>query len=254
MNQSATGCRSRKLALRTPITEAKKAMMFLLRTVAVVIFPLLSASCTTGSLERRSAIVPNSAIAKAHAYGLVDVRSAVPDISVDLRYATKHNVTQRPIYPRNMPCLLRASTLARVQQAQATLRAQGYGLRIWDAWRPPEAQNLLYQHGGKTGMFLAPSVGWSRHCGGISLDATLVDLHGNEQRLPTYFDENLHAASSNLLPSDPLIRHNLVTLHQAMEAAGLKPLAGEWWHFDDIDFLYGSVPVITAAALGIQMQ
>lgn len=215
---------------------------------------LLLCGCAAKNMERRSAIVPSSAISKARSYGLVDVRAAIPDISVDLRYATKHNVTGHPIYPKNMPCLLRASTVERLKKAQAALRAQGYGLRIWDGWRPPEAQQLLYRHGGSTGMFLDPRVGWSRHCGGISLDATLVDAHGREQRMPTYFDENFSQASSNELPRDPHVRQNLLILHQAMKEAGLKPLAAEWWHFDDIDFLYGSVPVISGASLGLQIQ
>lgn len=205
-------------------------------------------------MQRRSAIVPSSAIAKARRYGLVDVRTAIPDISVDLRYATAQNVTGRPLYPKNMPCLLRASTVERLKQAQSTLRSQGYGLRVWDAWRPPEAQQQLYHHGGSTGMFLDPRVGWSRHCGGISLDATLVDLEGRELPMPTYFDENLEKASSHALPQNPQVRQNLFILHQAMRDAGLKPLDAEWWHFDDVDFLYGSVPVISGASLGIQIQ
>jgi len=208
-------------------------------------------ACSSGQPERRTAIVPHQAIAKALAYGLVDVREAIPDIVVDLRYATAQNVAGRPIYPRLMPCLLRASTVERLKNAQATLRQQGYGIRIWDAWRPPEAQQVLYSHGGRTGMFLAPSTGWSRHCGGISLDATLVDREGREQRMPTYFDEDLEKAASTIRPNDPEVQRNLDLLHPAMRSAGLKPLTGEWWHFDDEDFLHHPVPVITAASLGM---
>jgi zinc D-Ala-D-Ala dipeptidase len=219
-----------------------------------ILILLYLTSCTAGPSERRTAIVPHQAIAKARAYGLVDVREAIPDIVVDLRYATAQNVAQRPIYPRLMPCLLRASTLERLKKAQATLRLQGYGIRIWDAWRPPEAQQVLYANGGRTGLFLAPSTGWSRHCGGISLDATLVDRDGREQRMPTYFDEDLEKAASTSRPNDPEVQRNLERFHQAMRSAGLKPLDGEWWHFDDEDYLRNPVPVITAASLGIVIQ
>ncbi len=228
-------------------------MLLLLRFVLLLsAFGLVS--CSTADLERRSAIVPSRAAQRARSYGLVDVRAAVPDIAVDLRYATSRNVAGRPIYPRNMPCLLRTSTVARLKQAQAALRQQGYGLRVWDAWRPPEAQQVLYAHGGRTGMFLDPHSGWSRHCGGISLDATLVDLAGNEQRLPTYFDEDLGKAASTARPSDPVIQRNLGILHKAMREAGLTPLQAEWWHFDDEDFLRNPVPVITATNLGIVIK
>ncbi len=215
---------------------------------------LILMSCVTSGVQRRSAIVPNQAIALARQYGLVDVRTAVPDISVDLRYATRHNVVRRPVYPANMPCLLRASTVAHLKKAQASLRRQGYGLRIWDAWRPQEAQQVLYAHGGGTGMFLDPRTGWSRHCGGISLDATLVDLEGHEQRLPTYFDEDLQKASSNARPRDPVILRNLEILHRAMREAGFTPLEGEWWHFDDADYLHEPVSVIRAADLGMVIR
>lgn len=228
--------------------------MLLLRRLIALLPAFVLISCSTAGLERRSAIVPSRAIAKARQYGLHDVRSSIPDIAVDLRYSTRQNVAGRAIYPANMPCLLRHSTVERLKVAQAALRLQGYGLRIWDAWRPPEAQQVLYSHGGRTGMFLDPGTGWSRHCGGVSLDATLVDAEGREQQMPTYFDEDLEKASSLERPADPLVRRNLDILHKAMREAGLRPLPKEWWHFDDEDFLYDPVPVITAANLGIVIR
>lgn len=185
--------------------------------------------------------------------GLVDVRRTIPDIKIDLRYATAKNVTGRPLYPRRMPCLLRASTAEKLKRAQALLHAQGYGLKIWDAWRPLEAHQVLFSRGYETGMFQDPSYGWSRHCGGISVDATLVDLKGREQRMPTYFDEDLAHASSLQQPKDPEIRRNLNMLHGAMKAAGFYPLREEWWHFDDMEFLFYSIPVIQGKDIGIKI-
>lgn len=212
----------------------------------------LLGSCAMPSREeRRSAIVQNRAIALAKIYGLQDVRTAIPDIAVDLRYSSSQNVARRPLYPANMPCLLRTSTVERLRKAQATLRSQGYGLRIWDAWRPTEVQERLYSAGGYTGMFLDPRVGWSRHCGGVSIDATLVDSHGIEQRMPTYFDDSLSRASTQYRGNDPVVARNLNILHSAMKSAGLVPLTDEWWHFDDIDHLHTPIEVITGIQLGI---
>lgn len=185
--------------------------------------------------------------------GLVNVRKVVPGVVVDLRYSTAQNILGRPVYPPDMPCLLRASTAKKLKKAQAHLRAQGYGLKVWDAWRPPEAHDLLYGRSAATGMFLDPIRGWSRHCGGISVDATLVDKHGQEQRLPTAFDEDLQHASSHQQPKDPEIRRNLALLHEAMTEAGFKALPGEWWHFDDLEFLYRPIPVIRAKDVGITL-
>ncbi|GEP44658.1 M15 family metallopeptidase [Brevifollis gellanilyticus] len=193
--------------------------------------------------------------AAARAKGLVDVRAAIPGIRVDLRYATRHNVTGRPLYPRNMPCLLRAATLERLKVAQAALKAQGYGVKIWDAWRPPEVQRLLVSKDGESGMFMDPETsGWSRHCGGVSLDATLVDASGHEMRMPTAFDENFAQAGSDQIPADPVVRQNLQILHSAMRAAGLKPLPAEWWHFDDIDHISHPVLVVKGEDIGILVR
>ncbi len=204
--------------------------------------------------ERRSTVLHERVVAKAGSYDLVDVRQAVPGMKVDLRYGTAQNVTGHALYPRHMPCLLRSMTVERLKLAQASLRAQGCSLVIWDAWRPPEAQEKLYAHGGSTGMFLDPKNGWSRHCGGVSLDATLADAAGRELRMPTYFDENLEQAYSARVDPDPAVRKRLRILHTAMRKAGLIPLDGEWWHFDDQDHLHDPVPVVWGREVGVQID
>lgn len=220
------------------------------KIVAAFVLPLLLAGCA----GKQGAFHPKRTVALAEKFGLVDVSKEVPDIVVDLRYTTAQNVTGQPLYPRRMPCLLLRPTVERLKLAQARLRAQGYGLKIWDAWRPVEAHERLHAHGGKTGMFLNPEFGWSRHCGGVALDATLVDAKGHEQPMPTSFDENLAHAASNQTPADPVVRRNLALLHSAMREAGLLPLPAEWWHFDDIDFLYEPGLVIRGSDIGVRVR
>ncbi len=185
-----------------------------------------------------------STLELARQRGLVDVRKVIPGIGIDLRYATSANVTGQALYPSHMPCLLRTETAEKLKQAQAILRAQGYGVRIWDAYRPPEAQETLHKHASTTGMFLSPNTGWSRHCGGIAVDLTLVDAKGNEQRMPTGFDQDLAHAGVNYRGSDPLVAQNLKILKAAMKQAGFIQLESEWWHFDDAEYLTDPQPVI----------
>lgn len=176
--------------------------------------------------------------------GLVDVRKVIPGITIDLRYATADNVTGQPIYPLHMPCLLRTETAEKLKRAQSILQAQGYGLRIWDAYRPPEAQQTLHKAGGSTGMFLSPNAGWSRHCGGIAVDLTLVDAQGNPQRMPTGFDQDFAQASRNYTGKDPVVKQNLQMLQTAMKQAGFIQLESEWWHFDDAEYLNNPQPIV----------
>lgn len=218
--------------------------------IVLLVFAIVGISCKTQE-QRRSALVPSRSIELAQKYDLVDVRATIPDIAIDLRYATPDNVTGHAIYPPHMPCLLRFETAEKLKKAQALLRARGYGLRIWDAYRTPEAQETLHKHGGSTGMYLSPTTGWSRHCGGIAVDLTLVDAQGREQRMPTYFDQDFEHASHHYSGGDPVVEQNLQILKVAMKEAGFTQLESEWWHFDDGDFITNPQPIIYGWELGL---
>lgn len=226
--------------------------MPVLSRLAVLI--LVSLASCAGREERRSALVPSRCIEKARRHGLVDVRQAVPGIAVDLRYGSSRNVAHRRLYPPHMPCLLRRSTAEKLRAAQALLAAQGYGIRVWDAYRPPEVQRILLRHGGHTGMFLSLETGWSRHCAGICVDATMVDHRGREVVMPTYFDEDLERANPDYNGGDPEVRRNLGIFQKAMKQAGFVLLPTEWWHFDDDDFVNNPQPIIYGWELGIPVQ
>jgi D-alanyl-D-alanine dipeptidase len=206
--------------------------------------PLLIASSCAPQASGGTHMLSGNPVEAARKYNLVDVRKVIPGIAVDLRYATSQNVTGQPIYPQDMPCLLRTESAAKLKKAQDLLRAQGYALLIWDAYRPPEAQETLHKHGGSTGMFLSPNAGWSRHCGGIAVDLTLVNAQGQEQRMPTGFDQDFPHAGINYRGSDPVVAQNMRILQTAMKQAGFIQLESEWWHFDDAEYLTDPQPVI----------
>lgn len=166
-------------------------------------------------------------------YGLVDLRKFDPSLVFDLRYATSDNVTGRPIYPKNMPCLLRRNTAEKLVRAQRELQAQGLGLKVWDAWRPARSHLALWDAAPKSGYVVPPSAGFSRHCLGTAVDVTLVDRRGREQQLPTGFDNFTPAARSNYIGSNPIVRKNLEALQTAMRNAGFSRIESEWWHFSD---------------------
>lgn len=191
-------------------------------------------------------------IARAKAQGL-EVLQPTAGLRVDLRYAGPRNRSGRAFYPPNLPCLLHQGTKARLDRVLINLKAQGLGLLIWDAWRPSEVQETLYAATAGSGLFLNPKRGWSRHCAGVSLDATLTDAQGRPLPMPCDFDGDLALASSLHPPADPQQAQNLWVLHQAMRAEGLIPLPGEWWHFDDADYLYTPTPIVSAEQLGLRL-
>lgn len=163
---------------------------------------------------------------------LVDLRSIDPTIVVDLRYAGVRNIGGVAFYPSNMPALVRPAVARRLALAQTFLRAQGSGLKIWDAYRPKAAQARLWELTRTTTYLADPNGGiGSLHTRGVAVDATLVDNHGRELQMPTDFDDFSLAAMIYYRGPNPLIRRNLLMLQRAMARAGFYGLRTEWWHF-----------------------
>lgn len=221
---------------------------------ALMAAPFALTTCVSPKVELRAAVVPSRAAEMAADRGLTDIRTFIPDVAVDLRYGTRFNIAGRPLYPPAMPCLLKTSTAVKLKAAQAALRRQGYGLRIWDAWRPPEVQLSLVEKDGNTGLFMDPKSAWSRHCSGTAVDVTLVDDKGVEQRMPTYHDEGGPRASYAYSGSDRTIQRNLYLLQKAMTDAGFAMIDTEWWHFNDTAFLTFEPPVIFGHEVGIHVS
>ena len=228
--------------------------MTILQRLMLMTGVLFLAACSSQKPELRAAVVPSHAAAMAQFCGLIDVRKIIPDVAVDLRYATRDNIAGHALYPPDMPCLLKASTAEKLKQAQAILRTKGLGLRIWDAWRPPEVQVLLVEKEGNTGLFMDPKSAWSRHCSGTAVDVTLVDDRGVEQPMPTYHDEGGPKASYHYTGRNREIQRNLYLLQRAMVDVGFRILDTEWWHFDDADYYITPAPVIFGNEIGIRIS
>jgi len=162
---------------------------------------------------------------------MIEVTKVYPTIFYELRYATTRNFTHQQIYPAGARCLLRKSVALRLQHAQEVLRRQGYGLKIWDAYRPAWAHAALWEASPDPEFVAAPSAGGSWHSWGAAVDVTLVDLKGREQKMPTDFDDFTPAAKSEYRGCDREVAAHAVALRAAMLGAGFRGLRDEWWHF-----------------------
>jgi len=168
---------------------------------------------------------------------LVDIKSVVPSIVVDLRYAGTHNALHRALYPPSMPALTRPSVAKQLLAAQNLLRLYGYGLKIWDAYRPKSAQRQLWQFAHDQLYVANPDDGvGSLHTWGVAVDATLVDAFGRPVSMPTDFDDFTSAAVLHYHGTDPVIRSHLKLLQRAMGRNGFYGLRTEWWHFTAKDW------------------
>ena len=162
---------------------------------------------------------------------LVDVRSFDPTIVVELRYAGTRNIAGRALYPPNTPALVRPSVARKLAYAQGLLRERGYGIKIWDAYRPHSAHEQLWKLSPNNKYVAEPKTGGSLHTWGVAIDATLVDAKGNEVAMPTDFDEFKAAATLYYAGPDQLVKRHLRLLQAALARAGFYGLRTEWWHF-----------------------
>ncbi len=164
-------------------------------------------------------------------YELVDISDVEPSIAVDMRYATADNFVGKALY-RESRCVLRRMTAERLGRVQRRLRRQGFGLKIWDAYRPLAVQKEMWALVPNSRYVANPQRG-SRHNRGAAVDVTLVDANGRELSMPTAFDNFSEKAAANFanLPDSILVHRRI--LQEAMTAEGFGILDSEWWHFDD---------------------
>ncbi|HEX5871179.1 MAG TPA: M15 family metallopeptidase [Longimicrobium sp.] len=166
---------------------------------------------------------------------LVNVQSVDRTIRTDVRYATANNFTGAvlPGYERPLAMLRpeAAQALARVHQA---LRGRGFGLKVFDGYRPVRATLGMVAWAERTGNEWVLEQGYvarqSGHNRGGTVDLTLVRLtDGREVEMGTPYDtfnEAAHTANAT-----GQVAANRRILLDAMAAQGFRNYEKEWWHF-----------------------
>ncbi|MBI1207724.1 MAG: D-alanyl-D-alanine dipeptidase [Azospirillum sp.] len=160
---------------------------------------------------------------------LVQIAPPAFDIDLDLRYATADNFTGAVIY-RQPICLLHPQAAAKLAHAVGLARMVGLRLRVFDGYRPVEAQWRLWR-ALPDPMFVAdPGVG-SPHGRGIAIDLTLADAEGRALDMGTGFDD-MTPRSHHARTDIPIAaqRHRFLLLG-LMAAAGWQHYPYEWWHY-----------------------
>lgn len=163
----------------------------------------------------------------------VKVITYIPDITIDLRYSTENNFTNQRIYDFT-DVWLRYGTVKKLMSVQEELKQNGYGLKIWDGFRPPSAQFKLWDICPDPTYVSNPNNGFSSHSRGNTVDITLVYTDGTELTMPTGFDDFSKLADRDYSDCSKEAADNAMFLEQLMIKHGFKPYAGEWWHFTDM--------------------
>jgi D-alanyl-D-alanine dipeptidase len=163
---------------------------------------------------------------------MIELKTRVPGIVYDLRYATTNNFMHRLMYPvTTKNTFMRQPAVAALQKVQAELNQQGMGLKVFDAYRPYSVTVKFWELVKDERYVANPSKG-SGHNRGIAVDLTIIYLRdGRELNMGTGFDNFTDTAHHTFtrLPGDVLQNREL--LRSTMEKYGFKAFESEWWHY-----------------------
>lgn len=164
---------------------------------------------------------------------LVDLAQAVPGLKFDLRYAQADNCFGQALTD-DQRAFLDADAAQALAQAQQYLKSYGYGILVWEAYRPWSVSKLAYDAlpADKKSMLPAPEVGFS-HNTGRSIDVSLYILAtGENASMISGFDEPSVRQYASFAGGTTLERYRRDLLRSAMQMAGFTASETEWWHFD----------------------
>jgi D-alanyl-D-alanine dipeptidase len=164
---------------------------------------------------------------------LIEIKNRIPDIKLDIRYAGKNNFAKQAVY-KQARAFARLPVVEALKNVQDELKISGYGLKIFDGYRPYSVTVKFFDIASDKSFVANPKDG-SRHNRGCAIDLTLIDLRtGKELEMPTPYDSFAAEAASdfNNLPAN--IIQNRKLLRDTMEKHGFRVLNNEWWHFDFI--------------------
>lgn len=169
----------------------------------------------------------------------VDLATMWPTIKLDVKYATPQNFVGSVIYTAARAFLLKTAAddfLAAVKEFEAL----GYGVIVYDAYRPFHAQQKMFEAYPYDGFVADPRKG-GRHTRGVTLDISLYDLKTKAPLvMPTDFDSFDVKAAALAGLSDGLTQEqydNKMQLIRVMNKHHFTVVKNEWWHFDHTSIL-----------------
>jgi D-alanyl-D-alanine dipeptidase len=164
-------------------------------------------------------------------YRLVLISPEIYPLVVELPYATKNNFMKQIIYQH--PVLLLHVDASNKLKIAAKIASQiGLTLKVFDFFRPLEAQKKMFQIVSDDRYVSDPDHGVASHTRGIAVDLTLIDSQtGKELEMGTIFDDFTERAHPGNLSMSQTVLKNRALLAGIMHIAGFEKIDTEWWHY-----------------------
>lgn len=180
--------------------------------------------------------------------GFAEISTVIDDVAYDIRYYSPNNFTGHKIRGYKAPrAYLTKEALAALAKAAADLRAQGYRLLIWDAYRPQKAvdnfvewindpvnpgDKSFYPTLEKSNLLAGNYImAKSGHTRGSTVDLTIIKKDGGFVDMGGTFDLFSEISHPDYKKISKKQKKNRQILREAMVKAGFNPLDSEWWHF-----------------------
>lgn len=181
---------------------------------------------------------------------LVEITPPAYDVDIFIAYATEQNFTGAPVYSRPA-CYLHPEAADALAQAIRYATELGLRLKLFDAYRPTEAQWALWNHTPDPNFLANPERG-SPHSRGVAIDLTLIDSHGEELDMGTPFDAFTPLSHHGAANISAAAKRNRLLLLGIMTSAGFDFYRNEWWHYQ----LFNSrqYPLLSNADAGTHMM
>ncbi|MBP6431914.1 MAG: M15 family metallopeptidase [Ferruginibacter sp.] len=162
---------------------------------------------------------------------MVDIKKHIPNLVLDLKYASNANFMKIKFYPSLKTTYLRKEAADALKKVQKELNEQGLGLKIFDAYRPYSVTEKMWAS-VKDDRYAADPKKGSGHNRGVAIDLTIILLETKEElNMGTGFDNFSDTAHIDFFPISDTIYHTRLWLKNAMERNGFKALDTEWWHY-----------------------
>lgn len=166
---------------------------------------------------------------------LVNLAAFIPDLRLDLKYATPDNFMKRRLYtlPR---AYLRRSAAEVLKTIAQELRHLHLGLKIFDAYRPYAVTKTMWQ-AIQDDTYVADPRHGSKHNRASAVDLTLVNLRtGKELPMPSAYGDLTPRAYHSYAKASSEALNNRSILKSTMEKHGFLPYESEWWHYNFKDW------------------
>ena len=164
---------------------------------------------------------------------LVDLKKLDDEFQLDIRYASTNNFMRSKFY-KNERAFFNISAADKLIEAKNELKKLGYGIIIYDAYRPWFVTKMFWEGTPKNlKHFVANPENGSSHNKGCAIDIGLYDIATGESIVMiSGYDEFTERAYPNYMGGSKKQRDIRDMLIKVMERNDFTVYEYEWWHFN----------------------